>query len=190
MPLCQDWMIYSSCTIYMNQKYTADFVNVRQHYDIISDCLLLYRPIIPLCTLDFVYTDDIRRTFLKMYLTILSLTIIVTINIVTLNLGILGISDGWYWCLNTKRFMLTTHSVSRQFMLYSRVVILRHPVKGSPWYPCWHRHTALWLMTSHSAKGPQAPGHGSRHFSLMQARLLGHSLCSTHSGRQLGGTPT
>ena len=87
-------MIYSSCTIYMNQKYTADFVNVRQHFDIISDCLLLYRPIIPLCTLDFVYTDDIRRTFLKMYLTILSLTIIVTINIVTLNLGILGISDG------------------------------------------------------------------------------------------------
>ena len=44
----------------------------------------------------------VRRTFLKMYLTILSLTIIVTINIVTLNLGILGISDGWYWCLNTK----------------------------------------------------------------------------------------
>lgn len=36
---------------------------------------------------------------------------------------------------------------------------------------------------------PQDPGHGSLHFSLMQARLLGHSGLMVHSGLQLGGEP-
>ena len=74
-------------------------------------------------------------------------------------------------------------------MLYSRVVTLRHPTNGSPSCPCWHLHTALWLITSHSALEPQAPGHGSRHLLLMQTRLEAHSLWILHSGLQFGGEP-
>lgn len=74
-------------------------------------------------------------------------------------------------------------------MLYSLVVILRQPVNGSPSNPAWHRQIALCMITEHSAPDPQAPGHGSRHFSSMQARLLAHSLCIKHSGLQLGGDP-
>lgn len=36
---------------------------------------------------------------------------------------------------------------------------------------------------------PQEPGHGSRHFSLMHAWLLGHSELIEHSGLQFGGAP-
>lgn len=36
---------------------------------------------------------------------------------------------------------------------------------------------------------PQEPGHGSRHFSLMQAKLLEQSELTVHSGRQFGGLP-
>ena len=44
-------------------------------------------------------------------------------------------------------------------------------------------------MTEQRALAPHDPGHGSRHFSLMHARLLGHSALMVHSGRQLGGEP-
>lgn len=36
---------------------------------------------------------------------------------------------------------------------------------------------------------PHEPGHGSRHFWVMQALLLGHSGLIVHSGRQFGGLP-
>jgi len=42
----------------------------------------------------------------------------------------------------------------------------------------------------HCDPKPQDPGHGSLHFSLMQAILLGHSAWTTHSGLQFGGLPT
>lgn len=44
-------------------------------------------------------------------------------------------------------------------------------------------------MTEHRARDPQDPGQGSLHFCLMQARLLGHSEFTTHSGLQFGGLP-
>ena len=75
-------------------------------------------------------------------------------------------------------------------VLYLLVVMRLQELNGSPSYPCWHRHTALCFITEHSAYAPHAPGHGSRHFSFIQARLLGHSLWIKHSGLQLGGTPT
>lgn len=50
-------------------------------------------------------------------------------------------------------------------------------------------HTGVWFMTIQLAFMPQDPGHGSRHFSLIQALLLGHSELIEHSGRQLGGAP-
>lgn len=47
----------------------------------------------------------------------------------------------------------------------------------------------MWLITLHCAPTPHEPGQGSLHFSLMQARLLGHSELITHSGRHCGGVP-
>lgn len=44
-------------------------------------------------------------------------------------------------------------------------------------------------MTVHWALAPQDPGQGSRHFSFLHARLLGHSESFIHSGRQFGGRP-
>lgn len=41
----------------------------------------------------------------------------------------------------------------------------------------------------HCALIPQEPGHGSRHFSRIQALLLEHSEFIEHSGRQFGGDP-
>lgn len=38
-----------------------------------------------------------------------------------------------------------------------------------------HEHIGTWLITLHCDSIPQDPGHGSLHFSLMQAILLGHS---------------
>lgn len=37
---------------------------------------------------------------------------------------------------------------------------------------------------------PQEPSHGFRHFSASQARSLGQSEWTTHSGLQYGGEPT
>lgn len=45
------------------------------------------------------------------------------------------------------------------------------------------------MITLHKAPAPQDPGHGSRHFSLIQAKLLAHSELIIHSGRQFGGDP-
>jgi len=47
----------------------------------------------------------------------------------------------------------------------------------------------VWLTTWHSALGAHTPGQGSLHFSLIQAKWLGHSLFVIHSGRQFGGAP-
>ncbi|PSN54314.1 hypothetical protein C0J52_11059 [Blattella germanica] len=65
-----------------------------------------------------------------------------------------------------------------------------HDVNGSPVNPDGQTQLGMWSTTRHSALAPQEPGQGSRHFWLMQARLLAHSLLITHSGRQLGGAPT
>lgn len=62
-------------------------------------------------------------------------------------------------------------------------------VVGSPSYPTTHVHTALWLITEHLAFTPQEPGQGSRHFSEIHAKLLGHSAFIEHSGRQFGDWP-
>ena len=69
------------------------------------------------------------------------------------------------------------------------ITILRQSLNGSPVYPAGHRHMGWWFCTTHSAFGPHEPGHGSIHFSLRQALLLGHSALMEHSGLQLGGTP-
>lgn len=45
-------------------------------------------------------------------------------------------------------------------------------------------------MTLHSAFVAQDPGHGSLHFSLIQALLLVQSELIEHSDRQLGAEPT
>lgn len=63
------------------------------------------------------------------------------------------------------------------------------PVNGSPWYPWRHWQFGMWLDTRHSAFIPQVPGQGSRHFWLIQAKLLGQSLFVKHSGLQFGGAP-
>lgn len=62
-------------------------------------------------------------------------------------------------------------------------------VNGSPVYPAGHEQLGVWLMTLHIAPTPQDPGHGSIHFSLIQALLLGQSALMAHSGRQFGGEP-
>lgn len=64
-----------------------------------------------------------------------------------------------------------------------------HCVNGSPLKPIEHTHIGVWLITRHSAFDPHNPGHGSLHFWLMQARLLGHSVFEMHSGLQFGGDP-
>lgn len=61
---------------------------------------------------------------------------------------------------------------------------------GSPVKPSKHEQTGMWLSTLQTAPTPQEPGHGSLHFSRMQAKLLGHSALKVHSGRQFGGLPT
>lgn len=45
------------------------------------------------------------------------------------------------------------------------------------------------MITVHLAPTPQDPGHGSLHFSRIQAKLLAHSELIVHSGRQFGGLP-
>lgn len=48
----------------------------------------------------------------------------------------------------------------------------------------------MWFKTWQSALEPHEPGHGSLHFSLIHATLLGQSEFIVHSGRQFGGEPT
>lgn len=57
-------------------------------------------------------------------------------------------------------------------------------------YPLLQKQIGLWLMTLQLAFKPHELGHGSVHFWFTQARLAGHSVLTTHSGRQLGGEPT
>ena len=45
------------------------------------------------------------------------------------------------------------------------------------------------VITEQMAATPQEPGQGSRHFSLIQAKLEGQSALIVHSGRQKGGDP-
>lgn len=47
----------------------------------------------------------------------------------------------------------------------------------------------VWFITLHSASTPQDPGQGSLHFSVIHAKLLGHSEFIIHSGLQFGGLP-
>ena len=65
----------------------------------------------------------------------------------------------------------------------------RQEVKGSPMYPWGQLQMGLCPTTSHRAWMPHTPTHGLAHFRLMHARLGGHSLLITHSGRQSGGAP-
>lgn len=62
-------------------------------------------------------------------------------------------------------------------------------LKGSPVSPLGQLQIGVWFKTLHSALIPQDPGHGSVHFSLIQAKELGHSELMLHSGLQLGGVP-
>lgn len=50
-------------------------------------------------------------------------------------------------------------------------------------------HIGMWLNTWQCALKPQEPGHGSLHFSLIQAKLLVQSEFIVHSGLQCGGYP-
>lgn len=62
-------------------------------------------------------------------------------------------------------------------------------MNGSPVYDSGQVHRAWCKVTWHSALNPHNPTHGSVHFCLMHARLVGHSLFTWHSGLQLGGDP-
>lgn len=62
-------------------------------------------------------------------------------------------------------------------------------VNASPMKPSEQEHIGVWLITLHKAFTPQDPGQGSLHFSLIQAKLLGHSELTVHSGLQFGGLP-
>lgn len=84
-------------------------------------------------------------------------------------------------------------------MKYSRIIgncniflrfgTRRQIVNGSPVYPSIQVQTGTWLITWQLAPVPQDPGQGSRHLSLMHAKLLEHSWWMTHSGLQFGGLP-
>lgn len=50
-------------------------------------------------------------------------------------------------------------------------------------------HIGMWFNTWQRAFEPHEPGHGSLHFSLIQATLLGQSAFIVHSGLQFGGDP-
>lgn len=62
-------------------------------------------------------------------------------------------------------------------------------VNGSPVKPSGHVHIGVWFITLQTALEPHEPGQGSLHISLMQAKLLGHSELTEHSGLQFGGLP-
>lgn len=47
----------------------------------------------------------------------------------------------------------------------------------------------MWFLVAHWALKPQVLGQGSEHLLFMQARWIGHSLLTRHSGRQAGGFP-
>jgi hypothetical protein len=64
-----------------------------------------------------------------------------------------------------------------------------HPTNGSPSYPSKQTQFGMWFKTLQFALKPQLPGHGSTHFSRIQARLLEHSEFIWHSGLQFGGDP-
>lgn len=64
-----------------------------------------------------------------------------------------------------------------------------HWMNGSPVKSPAQTHIGVWLTVLHSAFLPHDPGQGSRHFWLMQACWLGHSLLLIHSGLHLGGVP-
>lgn len=63
-------------------------------------------------------------------------------------------------------------------------------MNGSPSYSGKQIQFGVWLTTRHSEFNPHTPTQGFLHFWLIHAKLLEHSLLLTHSGRQLGGTPT
>ena len=62
-------------------------------------------------------------------------------------------------------------------------------MNGSPVNPLLQKQIGLWLMTLQLEFTPQELGHGSIHFWLVQARVIGQSELTTHSGLQLGGLP-
>lgn len=64
-----------------------------------------------------------------------------------------------------------------------------HWVNGSPVKSVMHTQTGVWLTTRQIALVPQEPGHGSRHFWLIQARPSEHSLLAIHCGLHSGGWP-
>jgi len=64
-----------------------------------------------------------------------------------------------------------------------------HCTNALPVNPGGQLHIGLWLTTWHLALIPQVPGHGSRHFWLLQALLKMQSELTLHSGWQVGGDP-
>lgn len=78
------------------------------------------------------------------------------------------------------------HGSSLTTIVGSRV----HWVNAFPVNPSLHVQIDKCVITWQFALIPQEPGHGSRHFWLMQAKLLAHSSFIVHSGLQLGGLPS
>lgn len=70
-------------------------------------------------------------------------------------------------------------------VLYSvvRLWISWHDVDGFPVNPAKQLQYGEWLVTWHSELRPQTPTHGSWHFMLRHALVLGQSEFITHSGR-------
>ena len=62
-----------------------------------------------------------------------------------------------------------------------------HLSKGLPTYPGGQLQIGLWFSTAHWELIPQAPGQGSWHWALIQAKLTGQSSCLTHSGLHPAG---
>ncbi|KAJ4432721.1 hypothetical protein ANN_21358 [Periplaneta americana] len=94
-----------------------------------------------------------------------------------------------FWQTSANSIVALSIGAARYMFICLRGGVGPQLVKGSPVYPSGQVQTGVWLMTLHCAPAPQDPGQGSRHFSLRQAKLLGHSELITHSGRQLGGLP-
>lgn len=55
-------------------------------------------------------------------------------------------------------------------------------INGFPDIPDGHEHIGIWLITSHIAPWPQAPGQGSVHLFLIHALFRGQSEFIIHSG--------
>lgn len=116
--------------------------------------------------------------------------------VVTIGIGSTRWGVAWIGLLNRCYLHWNKIQINRKsWIIWVNVRILHSPttgehwVNGSPVYPVMQVQIGMWFWTLHSALKPQEPGHGSLHFSVIQAIVDGQSVLTTHSGLQLGGEP-